>query len=146
MKLMALCSWSPKRQPAHCFIHVGAAGDVGPSCQGCKASPSRDDATLPAGPVNKAMNPCGVTSVLVLPGPYNGFSEAVLTMYTHILLGAPALHPQEIWGVLALVHCFMPPLTKDVTDLLSCVGHPASCQIKQLIPKYCFHQVIQAID
>lgn len=85
-------------------------------------------------------------SVLVLPGPCNGFSEAVLATYTHVLLGAPALHPQEIWGVLALVHCFIPPLTKGVAELLSRMGRPASCQIKQLILKYCFHQVIQAID
>lgn len=44
-------------------------------------------------------------------GPCSGFSEAVLTVYTHVLHGAPALHPQEIWGTLALVRCFTPPLT-----------------------------------
>ena len=39
LMLMALCSWAPKRQPAHCFICVGAARDMGLSCQGCKAGP-----------------------------------------------------------------------------------------------------------
>lgn len=98
--------------PASPLLHLrGCSQGYGTVLPRLQSRSLRDDANLPAGPVNEAMNRCQGGICPGSSGPCNGFSEAVLTVYTHILHGAPALHPQEIWGVLALVRCFMPPLT-----------------------------------